>query len=94
MHANSIAAYREEKVSLNKRELLILAWCDLNPGRWTDRQIMRGLKFSEPNCVRPRITHLVDLGELVEMSSTVCPETHKRVRQVGRPAKQMELLAA
>lgn len=93
MHANSVAAFRQEETRLGKRELLILAWLDLNPGRYTDRQIMRGLKFTEPNCVRPRITHLVQMGNLVEVGAVKCPETRKTVRVVSRPA-QLDLIAA
>lgn len=93
MHANSLAAFRQQEPRLNKRELLILAWLDLNPGQYTDRQIMRGMGFSEPNCVRPRITHLIYMGHLVEAGNTVCKETRVRVRLVKRPPKQMELAA-
>lgn len=93
MHENSLQAYRQERKKLTQRALLVLAWIDLN-GPATDRQVMHGLKFSEPNAVRPRITELVDAGMLVEVESVRCSETGKTVRVVGRPPRQLELLAA
>lgn len=93
MHENSIAAYRSERDRLSKRAWLVLAWLDMN-GPATDRQVMEGMKFSEPNAVRPRITELVDAGLLVEIRSVRCPTTGKTVRVVGRPPRQMELIAA
>ena len=93
MHENSLQAYRQERKKFSEREMLVLAWLDMH-GPATDRQVMRGLKFSEPNAVRPRITELVDAGLLVEIRSVRCPETGKTVRVVGRPPRQMELIAA
>lgn len=92
MHANSLAAYRDEKKRLCRRALLVAAWIELN-GPSTDRQVMHGMGFKEPNAVRPRITELVDAGVLVEVRSIRCPETRKTVRVVARPV-QMELIAA
>lgn len=93
VHKNSVAAYHEEKKKLSTRALLIAAWVQMH-GRSTDRQVMIGMGFSEPNAVRPRITELVDAGELVEVDSVRCEVTGKTVRVVERPTKQLELLAA
>lgn len=93
IHANSHAAYHQERKKLSRRAMLILAWIDLN-GQHTDREVMRGMGFSDMNSVRPRITELVDAGQLVEVRDVRCPVTRKTVRVVGRPPKQMELLAA
>lgn len=93
IHENSLSAYRQEADRLSKRAWLVLAWIDLH-GPATDRQVMEGMGFSEPNAVRPRITELVDAGLLVEKDSVKCRRTGKTVRVVARPPKQMELIAA
>jgi hypothetical protein len=93
IHANSIQAHHEQRQILSRRALLVVAWFELN-GPATDRQAMHGLGFKEPNAGRPRITEAVQSGQLIELRSVRCPETGKTVRVVGRPPKQMELIAA
>lgn len=93
MHANSLSAYRSEADRLSKRAWLVLAYLS-NHGPLTDRQVMEGMGFKEPNAVRPRITELVGAGKLLEVRSTRCPVTGKTVRVVGIPPRQMELIAA
>ncbi len=93
IHENSVAAYNQELPKLSRRAMLVCAWIELN-GPSTDRQVMRGMGFTDMNSVRPRITELVEAGLLFEVRSTICPETRKRVRVVGRPIKQLELLEA
>jgi predicted HTH transcriptional regulator len=93
MHANSLAAYHSEADRLSKRAWLVLAYITQN-GPKTDRQVMEGMGFKEPNAVRPRITELVDAGKLVEVRSVKCPRTGKTVRVVGIPNPQMQLIAA
>jgi hypothetical protein len=93
VHQNSVAAYREEEGKLGRRAATILNWVTIH-GRATDRQIMLALRFSEPNSVRPRITELVSVGELVEVGTVRCPVTGKRVRVVDIPRPgQRELFA-
>ena len=93
-HANSITAYQEEKPKLSKRATAVLAWISEN-GPHTDREVMEGLGFQEPNSVRPRITELIEAGKLMEVGDVVCPVTHKRVRRVDikRARVQLELLS-
>jgi DNA-binding Lrp family transcriptional regulator len=93
MHANSLAAYHSEADRLSKRAWLVLAYLQEH-GPLTDRQVMQGMGFSEPNCVRPRITELVEAGKLIEIKSVRCSITGKTVRVVGLPPKQIELIAA
>ena len=93
MHANSLEAYRQSEDILGRRALLVVAWIELN-GPATDRQVMRGMGYTDPNAVRPRITEAVKAGQLIELRNVRDPETGKTVRVVGRPPKQMELEAA
>lgn len=81
LHENSLAAYRAEESRLSKRAEAVLAWIREN-GAHTDREVMRGMGFSEPNAVRPRITELLELHKLTEVCSRRCPETGKTVRVV------------
>ncbi len=46
---------------LARRAAAILAWLAAH-GPATDREVMRGLGFVEPNAVRPRISELIDAG--------------------------------
>lgn len=94
MHVNSLAAFdagREELFSA--RELAILAFLKSNP--WgnvpqTDREIMKGLGFTDMNAVRPRITELIKDGVLTEEGSVEDTTTGKWVRLVcfNRPPKK------
>lgn len=94
LHQNSLAAYdtgREELFSA--REIAILSFLKSNPcGNVpkTDREIMKGLGFTDPNSVRPRITELIKSGVLAEEGSVECQTTRKQVRLVcfNRPPKK------
>lgn len=90
VHENSLAAYRAEETKLSARELAILDWIRVH-GAHTDREVMQGMGFTEPNAVRPRITELIDAGKLKEVGSVRCPVTGKTVRRVGISPKQQEL---
>ncbi len=81
IHQHSIAAYLEDLPRLSKRAQAIIAWIELHP-RVTDREVKDGMGFSDMNCVRPRITEAIDMGELVEVGEVLCPYTRKRVRLV------------
>lgn len=84
VHQNSIEAYHSSGPLISRRARMVLDWVRAN-GSATDRQVMDGLGFREPNQVRPRITELVDAGELREVGSTSCPVTGKTVRLVDVP---------
>lgn len=82
MHENSLAAYREEEANLTGRALRVYEWIERN-GCVTDREVMRGLGFTDPNAVRPRITELIDAGRLEEVGSRRDGQTGKTVRIVA-----------
>lgn len=93
MHDNSIATYREEESKLSARAGAILAWLYVH-GPHTDRGVMEGMGFTEPNQVRPRITELIESGKLMEVCTVICPKTRKPVRKVDiRRPRQLELVA-
>lgn len=92
VHANSIEAYHGSAGLISKRARMVLDWVREH-GRATDRQVMAGLGFREPNQVRPRITELVAIGALREVGSTCCPTTGKTVRVVGLPPAQGSLFS-
>lgn len=97
IHANSLAAYHAERLRLSDRAERVLGYI-ANKGPSTDRQVMAGLGFGEPGAVRPRITELIDLGLLMEVSNTKCSVTGKTVRVVDVPRRipkeQLSLLEA
>lgn len=90
MHRHSLDAYLSEKLHLSARARTIYLWV-LEHGRATDRQIMRGLGFTDPNAVRPRVTELVDALLLAEVGETRDAETGKTVRLVDLRKSQGEL---
>jgi predicted HTH transcriptional regulator len=81
MHPHSLDAYRAEESKLSKRAEAVLTWITEH-GPHTDREVMQGMGFTEPNAVRPRITELIDAGKLMEVCSVRCPVTGKTVRRV------------
>jgi predicted HTH transcriptional regulator len=88
---NSVNAYYTEKPKLNGRRKLIFE-CIKKLQPVTDRQIMRHLGFTDPNTTRPRVTELIKLGYLVEVSNTKDKTTNKTVRQVAvKPDKPEQL---
>lgn len=46
----------------------------------SDREVMVWLGFTDPNQVRPRITELIDAGELFECGRMVDETTGRKVR--------------
>lgn len=95
MHANSIAAYRQEAKRISIRAAAVYSWIREH-GRATDREVMAGMGFTDPNKVRPRITELVEARLLLEVGEKVDPETRKTVRIVDLASRvqpeQMSLL--
>lgn len=91
MHDNSLAAYRSEETRLSKRCEAVYAWISAH-GPATDREVMTGMGFTDPNAVRPRITELSQRGRLMEVGAITCPVTSKTVRRVDiRRARQAGL---
>lgn len=94
VHINSLAAYDEGQLEIfSARELAILSFLKSNP--WgnvpqTDREIMKGLGFTDMNSVRPRITELIKADVLAEEGSVECATTGKWVRLVcfNRPPQK------
>lgn len=75
MHENSIAANK----TLDKRTRAdevkgVIA------GAMTDREIRDALGYREMNQVRPTITGLIDIGELIEAGRMTCDTTGRPVR--------------
>lgn len=93
MHAHSLEAYAVEGYKLETRKGMILAWLAKH-GPATDRDVQRGLGFSERGAVQPRITELVEAGALVEVRETACPLTGRTVRVVGLPPVQRQFWGA
>lgn len=101
MHSNSIAAYQQERDAgnLSKREKLILDCLRTveipchRLGGLTDREIMRFLRFTDANSVRPRISGLLERGILEECGAVKDPDTKMTVRlvRIKRPAENLEL---
>lgn len=93
MHPHSVQAYREERPALQTREREVLEVVRAF-GPLTDREVMECCGYQEPNAVRPRITSLIDAGELIEVDRVRCAVTGKTVRRVAvrRPGEQMRLL--
>lgn len=95
MHEHSLAAYHAEEPRLSRRAEAVLAWISEH-GPHTDREVMRGMGFTDMNAVRPRITELIEAGKLMEVGDVRCSVTGKRVRRVDiRRARwqQQELMA-
>lgn len=81
IHEHSRLAYHAELPRFSRRAQKILDWLELHP-RKTDREIMIGMGFTDPNAVRPRVTELIESGSLIEVSEKRCEITGKTVRIV------------
>ena len=90
IHENSRESYLTGLGMISRRAQMVLEWIREN-GKATDRQIMIGLGFREPNQVRPRITELIDAKLLREVGSVRCPVTGKTVRVVDLMQTQEDL---
>jgi hypothetical protein len=66
---------------LAQRAAAILAWLTAH-GPATDREVMHGLGFVDPNSVRPRISELIDARLVEECGERACVTTGQRVRVV------------
>jgi hypothetical protein len=83
IHDHSTAAYLQERPRLSARERLIFDHLLTIGKPRSDRHISHELGFgNDLNCVRPRISELIDKGLLQEVGSKICKRTGKRVRLV------------
>lgn len=91
LHPHSVDAHAIEKNAgrFNQREMMILAALR-RVGSITDRGLMLLLGFTEPNQVRPRITHLIKVGAVIEAGSTICGTTGKRVRLLRHAHREFQ----
>ena len=89
-HPNS--ADSERQANKEKRYEQILYYLIGSSAPLTDREIMRGLGYTDPNAVRPRITELVKAAKLIERDNKRDMETGRTVRTVEVPRGQQALL--
>jgi hypothetical protein len=89
MHENSLQCFKEEAANLGRRALEVHAWLEKH-GPATDRQVKNGMGFDDMNCVRPRITALIDAGWAVEICKVTDQETKKKVRLVKAVTQQQQ----
>jgi hypothetical protein len=83
MHDNSYNAYVSEIPKMSKRANQIFKFLNENRDiRFTDRDVMIGLGYSEPNQVRPRITELIRTKRVLEVGKKRCETTGKNVRLI------------
>lgn len=92
-HPHSREAYDELQVAqkLPRRAAAIYKWMLAHPGAWTDREIAARMGYPDMNCVRPRLTEMVQWGLLIEADAILCPLTRKRVRRTMPTDPQAEL---
>ena len=83
VHPNSLAAFDQGSEELfSKRQRKVMEALRASREPLTDREIMIRLGFPDANSVRPRVTELLGMGELIEVDSVRCPITGKTVRRV------------
>lgn len=78
IHGNSLGAYQR----LNKKarhEVILRAYCFSRNGL-TDREVLKKIGFTDMNSVRPRITELIQDGQLKDVGKTKDFVTSKMVR--------------
>ena len=86
--ANSMEAYGTID-RLKRRNEILKAYKDA--GRpMTDREIKDWLELDDMNNVRPRITELLQDGELTKSGDIIDTKTGKPVRQCVRPSKMIQ----
>lgn len=81
VHENSIVAFHSLDTS-ERRRLVLSVYQNAPDDAFTDRQVANRLGYSDMNCVRPRISELIDEGVLIEMGKVRDFTTHKTVRLV------------
>lgn len=92
MHSNSLAAYRDT-AEMRPRLARSFAIVEVlrQRGPMTDRQVASALNYPHKSAVQPRISELVEIGQLVERGSVKDEITGKPVRvcAVRPPEQQM-----
>ena len=82
MRWNSLEAHQVEKQKFPSRKEKIISFL-YKHGRSTERQIMLGLGFTDMNSIRPRVTEMINSGELKELGTSVNPVTKRKCRIVN-----------
>ena len=96
IHEDSRISYaeglREGVFNQRERDILLVLAGSRSP--LSDREIANQLGFQERNAVSPRLTHLIELGTVNQIGTTICPVTRKTVRTCWIPPcpAQLELL--
>jgi len=80
MHQNSLFVYGAMRHKLSMRAKLVLSAFIGHGIPATDREIMKIMRFNDPNAVRPRITELIKNGHLVECGNVLCQVGGRTVR--------------
>lgn len=91
MHINSLNANKSVKRLEAYRAILDVY---NRGGSYTDRQVKEILHKDDMNCIRPRVTELIDMGELIEFGKVKDEYSGKTVRECKRSrpdAVQLEL---
>ncbi len=80
MRETSLEAYGElpQLGNMQRRVLESIIGFNLSNEYPTDREVVRDLKMSDPNRVRPRRNELMEAGVVVEVGKKVCPVTGKK----------------
>jgi hypothetical protein len=94
IHPNSIESYHETtEARAKRRNDVFMAFIELGRPA-TDREICHRLGYSDMNAARPRITELVDEGELIEWGKVRDSLTGRRVRVCKIKEAQSQLAFA
>lgn len=80
MHENSIESWQVYKAKIAGTRAEVVLDTYRVKGSLTDREVRDLLGFQEMNSVRPSITHLLDIGYLIESGKTKCDTTGNTVR--------------
>ena len=87
IHQNSVDSYDAVKPDIPTRHVeIVRVLADRGP--LTDREVCEALGFRDMNHVRPRITELVERGQVVEFDSVRCRVTNRTVRRVAKAVEE------
>jgi hypothetical protein len=78
MNTNSMEALQQ--LDTSERKAMILRTYRRVSKPLTDREVSGLLSFHDLNCVRPRITELLEAGIVQHIGSVKCPVTRRTVR--------------
>lgn len=92
VHENSIVTYHETNTERTvRKEAVLQAYRDRAGHPLSDRMVASILGFKDMNAVRPRITELVDAGDLIEVGKIRDELTKRPVRMCRAKQFQTEL---